>query len=210
MTDYQPRFRPGDHVIIRSVVDGKVWSVAPSTVVQDEPDLVVFYTSPGMRWKKSSDATGAPLRLHREPWTLIDDVWVGGGRLRFWHPGDPYAVFLFWDEAWEFRAWYVNLEEPLRRTSLGFDTMDHTLDIVADRNRSWRWKDEDELVEAVRAGIYTQHQADQIRRDGEQAIAVLEANGSPYCDGWEDWRPDPSWTVPVLPPGWDSIHLKRR
>jgi len=26
----------------------------------------------------------------------------------------------------------------------------------------------------------------------------------PWPTGWEAWRPDPSWPVPELPPGWDA------
>ena len=43
-------------------------------------------------------------------------------------------------------CWYVNLQEPIRHTPIGFDTMDHTLDIVIYPDMSeWKWKDEDEF-----------------------------------------------------------------
>ena len=46
-----------------------------------------------------------------------------------------------WTPAWEFLGWYVNLEEPFRRTPLGFDVRDLQLDILVDPERKWRWKD---------------------------------------------------------------------
>ena len=26
----------------------------------------------------------------------------------------------------------------------------------------------------------------------------------PFPTGWESWRPDPTWPLPAVPPGWDS------
>ncbi|MEU3087315.1 DUF402 domain-containing protein, partial [Streptomyces massasporeus] len=27
--------------------------------------------------------------------------------------------------------------------------------------------------------------------------------GPPFTEGWQHWRPDPSWAVPSLPEDWD-------
>ena len=49
----------------------------------------------------------------------------------------------------------MNLEEPLKRTAIGFDYLDQLLDIeIAVDLSSWKWKDEDELEEAVARGDY--------------------------------------------------------
>ena len=48
----------------------------------------------------------------------------------------------------------MNLQEPLQRTQLGFDTFDHDLDVVVvPMAPPGAWKDEDELVEAIRLGV---------------------------------------------------------
>ena len=40
---------------------------------------------------------------------------------------------LYWDgDTDEFAAWYVNIQEPLRRARLGFDTDDLVLDVWID------------------------------------------------------------------------------
>ena len=40
-------------------------------------------------------------------------------------PGAAHSVELLWNaETGQFLCWYINLQEPLRRTPLGFDTMD--------------------------------------------------------------------------------------
>ena len=79
----------------------------------------------------------------------------------------------------------------MRRTPLGFDSMDHMLDIVIEPDLSWRWKDEGQLAEAVSIGLVTQAWANEVRRKGERMIERLEARRPPFCDGWETWRPDP-------------------
>jgi hypothetical protein len=34
-------------------------------------------------------------------------------------------------------------------------------------------------------------------------VRLIESWDAPFREGWEEWRPDPSWTVPVLPVDWD-------
>lgn len=54
----------------------------------------------------------------------------------YWARGRP--LDLFWDAAsWAFRGWYVNLQEPLRRTAVGHDMRDQALDIVIAPDGSW-------------------------------------------------------------------------
>ena len=45
---------------------------------------------------------------------------------------------------------------------------------------------------------------DEVRREGERIIAEVEARTWPFNAGFESWRPDPAWTVPALPDGWDN------
>jgi len=116
-----------------------------------------------------------------------------------------HAIWVRWDEAAEFAGWYVNLEQPRRRASLGFDTTDHALDIVIRPDHSWHWKDEAELAEAVEVGLFTSEQARAIRAEGECVIARVESWSPPFDEGWEHWRPDPDWPLPSLPEGWESL-----
>jgi hypothetical protein len=80
------------------------------------------------------------------------------------------------------------------------------LDVVAEPDLSaWRWKDEDEFAWCQQVGILAPAEAAAIRAEGERAIQALERRASPFCDGWERWRPDPSWTPAALPVGWDVV-----
>jgi predicted RNA-binding protein associated with RNAse of E/G family len=102
-------------------------------------------------------------------------------------------------------SWYVNLEEPLRRTAQGFDYLDQFLDVIVKPDLSgWHWKDEDELEEAVSLGLVSKEKAAVMYIEGDRVVAWLQSGKSPFS-GWEKWRPDPSWQVPVLPEGWDKI-----
>jgi predicted RNA-binding protein associated with RNAse of E/G family len=89
---------------------------------------------------------------------------------------------------------------------MGFDTRDHLLDIVISPNRSeWRWKDEDEFKEAVAIGVFSPQEARTIRAEGERVIQLLEADKSPFCDGWEMWSPPAGWGIPTFLEGWGRL-----
>ena len=140
-------------------------------------------------------------------WEVADaDPWWND-TLRLVQPGVAHSVLLFWSESEStFEGWYVNLEEPMRRTATGFDYMDQILDIVVSPDLSeWRWKDEDELQQALDAGIVSEETALRIRAEGERVIETMARRDPPFNGDWERWRPDPVWPVPELPAAWDSI-----
>jgi predicted RNA-binding protein associated with RNAse of E/G family len=100
----------------------------------------------------------------------------------------------------------VNLERPLERTAIGFDTVDHALDVVIELDRSsWRWKDEEELAEAVRDGLFTPEEAADFRAWGERAVDRVLSREPPFDRDWLGWRPDPGWPRPELSAGWDRV-----
>jgi hypothetical protein len=70
-------------------------------------------------------------------------------------------------------------------------------------DRSWVWRDEDEFAQAQRVGLMTPRTARRVQEAGRAAVEVIRAWGTPFRDGWEDWRPDPRWRVPTLPDDWD-------
>lgn len=114
-------------------------------------------------------------------------------------------MYVSWNDEDEFAGWYVNLEDPWRRSPFGFDSTDHLLDIRIGPDRTWRWKDEDHLAEAVEIGLFTAECARAIRAEGERAIARIQAWTIPFDEGWENWRPDPEWALPSIPEGWDRL-----
>ena len=195
-----------DHVVLREIWRGWVWSGRPYTVVEDGPRRLVLYAKAGVRWMRPCRADGTVLRIREQGWVLREDAWATEA-LRIVTPGSRHSVLLLWTAGFgELLLWYVNLEEPLTRTAIGFDYLDQLLDIevAADLSR-WKWKDEDELEEAVVRGVITAGDAGVIRNEGERVIAALGAGESPFNEPWERWRPEPGWTAPGLPDGWDDL-----
>ena len=198
----------GDSVLLRYVHDGRVSRIVPATVVLDDPSGTGLYLRAGTPTRVRATLQGIPIdrslpyaaRFGGE-WALGDAVWSGNHTLVLAPAGAAHAFFAFWSEDWDFHGWYVNLQEPLRRSRFGFDTADDVLDLVVAADlSSWRWKDEDELREAVRLGRFSEAEAEQLYREGERAIARVERREWPFDREWASWRPDPRWTVPPLQP----------
>jgi hypothetical protein len=176
-------------------------------VVQDRDGLVALFLPKGTyyrRWQ-SDTKSNFPGSVARG---LLVEARAHADILRLMFPGRFYSVWLFWDTGGgerHFLGYYVNMEEPFRRTPIGFDTNDHTLDIEVTPELRWRWKDEALFDEMVGLGRYSREFADVVRSEAAQVIAAIEARSSPFSDGWEAWTPDPSWIMPLLPVDWDRV-----
>ncbi len=60
-------------------------------------------------------------------------------------------------------------------------------------------KDEDELELAVAHGVFGARTADAIRADAASVEALVADWAPPFSDGWERFRPDPTWPTPGPP-----------
>lgn len=193
-------WQAGDCVTLRYLTrDGRPGMAWPFTVVQDTEDLVALFIPAGSVYKRwGADADGRR--------ALVDAAWRDDV-LRLMFPDHGYSVWLFWrviEGTRRLAYFYVNMEEPFRRSEIGFDTNDHMLDIVVEPDLSaWRWKDSEEFDARVTGGIYGTEFAAALRAEAEGVVACIEQHGSPFCDGWPAWLPDPSWQAPVLSPRWD-------
>jgi hypothetical protein len=189
------RFSPGERIEVREVWDGRTWELRHPIVVEDTPDLIALYNAPGAPARVAADSNGDRLRLPPPSWSLADSSIPADRRILSLHPpGSDHSVHVVWDDTWRLLYWYINLEEDRRRTAEGFDFEEHVLDIVVEPDMaSWRWKDEDELAEAVERGLFTPEQALDFRAEGERALEQLLARRPPYDRPWEDWRPPADW-----------------
>ncbi len=163
-------YEPGEGIVLREVWRGRVFEARPTTVVRDDPDQLILLLPGGARCGVPIGADGRELRLPDRPWRL--EVRPRGDQsiLSFAWPSTPYSVLL-WTAHDHRRVWYVNLQDPLTRTPIGFDTVDHALDVVIELDRSsWRWKDEEELAEAVSDGLFTAQEAADFRAWGLRAV----------------------------------------
>jgi hypothetical protein len=121
-------------------------------------------------------------------------------------PGDRYSIWVFWQgEKRKFHCWYVNLEQPYRRSAIGIDTLDHELDLWSEDGVTWHLKDEEGVELRVREGRFDEAEADRIRADAAAFRAEYERNGPWWDLSWADWRPSSDLVTPVLPEGWDVV-----
>ncbi|MFI6346319.1 DUF402 domain-containing protein [Streptomyces sp. NPDC050560] len=204
------RWAPGTHILWRYRENGGtgVHICRPVTVVRDTAELLAVWMAPGTPCVRPVLADGTPVHReplvtrYRKPRTVCTVPWAGTGLLKLARPGDPWSVWLFWEQGWRFKNWYVNLEEPRLRWSGGVDSEDHFLDISVLPDRSWSWLDEDEFEAAQTAGLMGREKAAAVREAGRAALELITEWGPPFSGGWEDFRPDPSWTIPSLPDDW--------
>ena len=193
-----------DQVLFRFVWPWRVFSAIPATVVEHTAARTVLWITPGtpVRWPRGG--ARVPIsELQEGDWAYEEAHWYGG-RLMLHERGASHAVYVQWGRDGEFLGWYVNLEDPWRETTLGFDTTDHLLDIWIDPDRTWRWKDEDHLAEAVEVGLFTREKADAVREEGKRGIERIETWKPPFSEEWEKWRPGEAWPLPQIPAGWDE------
>lgn len=78
----------------------------------------------------------------------------------------------------------MNLQAPFVRTPLGFDATDDVLDIEIRPNREWRWKDDDELEDAVKAALLTAEEAAAIRSESGRVIERMKRRNEPFTKDW--------------------------
>src|SRR5438874_282044 len=118
----------GDVIVHREIAWGRPWLGMPERVVEDTRGLLVTYIPERAPFGYTPGPWPTETGLH--PWQPNTE-WKGNGALVLQRPGDAYSVWHFWagDER-RFEAWYINLQEPFRRTSIGYDTQDHELDVI--------------------------------------------------------------------------------
>jgi hypothetical protein len=132
-----------------------------------------------------------------------------------------YSVwFFFWPDG-TFRDWYVNLEQTGVRWDdatadgsvtpsaaevlAGIDTVDYDLDIVAEPDRTWRWKDVEEFNHHLsHPKVYWCDDAEAVWEQGHRVVELIEAGVFPFDGTYTDYRPDPGWALSeALPAGYD-------
>jgi hypothetical protein len=206
----QTFFDPGDVILLRGMDEHqRVIDVKPVRVVQDDADLSVLWVQRSTATMKAvliDHTPGTPRRWEDGNSRLEESTWRHE-ILILTRPAERRATWVRWTIDREFYGWYVNMQSPMQRTHLGFDHHDHQLDILVDPDRSWRWKDEDELELCVEMGRMTASLAQEVREEGQRAVRQIEANASPFSDGWESWCPDSTWTPPGLPGNWDDLSM---
>jgi hypothetical protein len=198
----------GESATLRGVADKVYWAF-PTIVVQDSPDLIVLYMPAGVHGKNVDHKPATSELFSLNKINVVDSQWTRTDVLMVIVPGDPFSTYLMRDAATkELDCWYVNLQEPIRRTPIGFDTMDNMLDVVFSPDMSsWRWKDDDEFIAAQTIGFYSAEKAAEIWAEGERAIRLITKERNDLYKLWETWQADPEWELPILSSDWQRIQL---
>lgn len=194
------RFAPGNVVALRYITraDATVGMTWPARVVRDDESLVALWIPEGAEYR-------AWHQPHREPRRLVPARWRRE-TLRLMFPGAAHSIWCSWEGSTRaFRIYYVNFEEPFRRTPIGFDTNDHTLDIIVWPDFRWEWKDRDEFDALVEQGVFTAPFARAVLAEAETVIRTIERRAAPFAGDWPSWRPPDDWTVPELPAEWNVV-----
>ena len=186
-------WQPGEVIVHREVWRGAPWCASPVVVVEDSPALLVTYLPEESPFVFPPSADG-----RRHPWAG-KRAWRGNGMLALRRPGEAYSVMHFWEgPERRFAGWYLNLEEPFRRTSAGFDSQDLELDVWIPADGPWRFKDADLLEQRVREGRYSEEQCTAIRRLGDEIAAQLERGERWWDERWASFAPEAGWRAPAL------------
>jgi len=202
-----PTWSLGDSVVLRNTgfFVGEVWGT-PHVVVRDTPDLIALYRPEGTRWA-GWDLDNLELKPANP--TRMDV-------LRLMYPGRRYAIELYFatssgqtyggfDGEGRFRGWKVNIEGPLLRTAIGFDTTDDILDIFVRPDRTFFWTDKEELDFWLEIGAYTNEDRRNFYAAGREAQSLIEAGLPPFDGEWAGWGPPADFRPPQLPKGWQFV-----
>ncbi|KRF35371.1 DUF402 domain-containing protein [Nocardioides sp. Soil805] len=200
-----PYWEPGTRIVWRYGEPDAPHFAGTLTVVRDDADGLVAWLARDTPMLVVERADGRPGRSDPATMFTAERVqgtarWQGYDVLRVAPTGRAWSVWVFFTPEGEHVGWYVNLEDPHRRDAGTVYSSDHVLDLWVEPDRTRERKDEDELVLALEQGRYTEEEVRRIERAAREAEAVIDAWGPPFCDGWEDFRPDPRWGVPELPP----------
>lgn len=207
-------FETGSTIVRRNVHrDGVFGAVETARVVSDDDAGLLTWLAAGSTVMHRTTLTGESIRKmalqERDvtPTMLTPQTWHTNNVLILTRPDDTHSIWWFFDADLTFLGWYVNLESPVHRWYGGADITDHALDIWVEPDRTWYWKDEDELAERIGHPAYwTAEEAEAIRAAGEKIVPLIEAGAYPFDGTFVDFQPDPSWAPTKLTPSWEARH----
>lgn len=163
------------------------------TVIEDSALHVVSWLAPGTIIDYPIDVQHSAkfFSMWRAgEWELGPKEFAAPGMLRIAPRDQPFEIFAPLDPRGGILSWYVNFQQPLVRTSIGYDTMDETLDLlVASDLSTWERKDDDELDLAVTMGVIDVATAARVRHTCSKVEAALSRGEAPWDTTWATWTP---------------------
>jgi hypothetical protein len=198
-------FRPGETVVRRFLHrDRRIAAAQAARVVADDTRGLLLFVDLGAESMRRTDLTGRPTRHLPVAEELALPTMLSPVRrenlrsLLLLPPGAPHAVSWSWHADGTFAGWYANLETPARRWPGGVDSHDQTLDLLIAPDRSWHFKDEEDLATLDPA------EAAEVHAEGARLGELAEAAAFPFDGTWLDFTPPAGWTPATLPSWWDA------
>lgn len=167
----------GSQILLRHVRGAQTWCALPVTVLGDGGERLMLRVHVGTTWLAAFRSDGRRAHGWDRHWRLRRTVWHGHdatyaipwgrwyGLVAFTEPGSGQVV-----------KWYVNCQDPARRTAWGVDTMDRELDVVLlpPGTGPARWKDLREFARLVRSGCFPRHRARRLMAQAVQARELIQ------------------------------------
>jgi hypothetical protein len=206
----------GDVIAFRGVYNQRVSYIQSAIVVQDRPNEIALAMIPGAEcaapegymngkhgasghWDRWSEYA-------KEDWTLQPYSWSTNRLLMLAYSDKYYSSYYFWQaNTGQFLRYYINFQLPIRRNRVGFDSFDLELDLIIEPNFEWRWKDVDDYQKGIELGILHPQWIREIEVAKQEIFDKLKKRHYPFDGSWVDWKPDPDWSPPKLPEGWEIM-----
>lgn len=205
-------WKPGDVIVWRGIYRERVWHAIPTTVVKDTPQEIVLFLMPGTNcmleenYAKGKNNGKRRWDFKYEDWKLENYIWHTNHLLVILEPEKYYATIYFWEhKSNKFIGYYINFQLPFKRRRNSLDTLDLDLDIVIHPDFFYEWKDIEDYQKGIETGIILPEWASEIEGAKIEVVDKLERREYPFDNSWVNWQPDPSGSLPKLPPDWDKI-----
>jgi protein associated with RNAse G/E len=205
-------WKPGDIIIWRGIYRNQVWHAQPNIVVQDTAKETVLTLLPGTECMMPAGYSDGKQNSKRrwnfkeKQWEFEKFYWHTNRLLVLLEPQHYYSTILFWHhERHKFLCYYINFQLPYWRSHCGIDTLDLDLDLIINPDYTYEWKDEDDYQMGIETEVILPQWIHDIEAAKQEIFDTLEKRKYPYDGSWLEWKPEPAWSPPQLPEGWDKV-----
>lgn len=182
-------------MLLRHVRGARTWCALPVTVLDDTDLRVVLRIHAGSTWLAAHRPDGRRAHSWERRWRLRRTVWSGHDATYSIAWGCWYGLVAFTEpESGQVVKWYVNCQDPTRRTAWGVDTMDRELDAVLPEPITGpaRWKDMNRLSRLARSPQFSRRRARRLMAEAVEGRMLIQRR---------QVRTDiAEWTGPAGPP----------
>jgi len=192
-------FSIGSVIVAREDWRGYLHSAVPRLLVSHEGRALVDWSPAGTVgvYASSRQYSGREhlARSERKLLTLETCQWLYTsaaftmGSLNFVDDQHWSSTTLGWSEAGNFLGWYVNVQRPIVRTEIGYDSMDLVVDVVVAPSYEWHCKDEADFETAIGRGIFDEEQRSVIAPRSRARLPTHRATRRALRPGVDDVAP---------------------